>query len=74
MGVGGIIRAMDKGSSMWWTIALAVVILLILGDGSLHHRDSQIQAHPKIGGSPEPCHAGESFRHHGDSGVQYAAA
>lgn len=30
MGVGGIIRAMDKGSSMWWTIALAVVILLIL--------------------------------------------
>lgn len=28
MGVGGIIRAMSHGSSMWWTIALAVVILL----------------------------------------------
>jgi len=28
MGVGGIIRAMNRGASMWWTIALAVVILL----------------------------------------------
>ncbi len=30
MGVGGIIRAMGKGSSMWWIIALAVVILISL--------------------------------------------
>lgn len=28
MGVGGIIRAMNKDVSMWWIIALAVVILL----------------------------------------------
>ncbi len=28
MGVGGIIRAMDKGSSMWWLIAIAVAVLL----------------------------------------------
>lgn len=28
MGVGGIIRAMDKGSSMWWLIAVAVAVLL----------------------------------------------
>jgi ATP-binding cassette subfamily B protein len=28
MGVGGIIRAMDRGPSMWWTIALAVIVLL----------------------------------------------
>ena len=28
MGVGGIIRAIGKDSSMWWTIALAVIILM----------------------------------------------
>ena len=28
MGVGGIIRAIGKGSSMWWTIAVAVIVLL----------------------------------------------
>lgn len=28
MGVGGIIRAMNTGPSMWWTIALAVVVLI----------------------------------------------
>ncbi|HZD10839.1 MAG TPA: ABC transporter permease, partial [Candidatus Binatia bacterium] len=28
MGVGGIIRAIDRGPSMWWTIALAVIVLL----------------------------------------------
>jgi ATP-binding cassette subfamily B protein len=30
IGIGGIIRALDKSPSMWWIIALAVVILLIL--------------------------------------------
>jgi len=30
IGVGGIIRAMSKGSSMWWLIAIAVAILLSL--------------------------------------------
>lgn len=30
VGVGGIIRAVDKGSSMWWIIAVAVAILLSL--------------------------------------------
>jgi len=30
MGVGGIIRAMGKGSSMWWLIAVAVAVLLSL--------------------------------------------
>jgi ATP-binding cassette subfamily B multidrug efflux pump len=28
IGVGGVIRAMNKATSMWWIIALAVVILL----------------------------------------------
>jgi len=28
IGVGGIIRALDKTTSMWWIIALAVVVLL----------------------------------------------
>lgn len=28
IGVGGIIRAYGKGSSMWWTIALGVIVLL----------------------------------------------
>jgi ATP-binding cassette subfamily B protein len=28
MGIGGIIRAIGKGSSMWWTIAVAVLVLL----------------------------------------------
>jgi ATP-binding cassette subfamily B protein len=28
MGVGGIIRAVNKGSDMWWTIAVAVIVLL----------------------------------------------
>jgi ATP-binding cassette subfamily B protein len=28
MGVGGIIRAVNKGSDMWWTIAVAVMVLL----------------------------------------------
>ncbi|MCA9972397.1 MAG: ABC transporter ATP-binding protein, partial [Anaerolineales bacterium] len=28
MGVGGIIRAVSKGSSMWWTIAVAVIVLI----------------------------------------------
>jgi len=28
MGVGGIIRAVGKGSSMWWIIALAVIVLI----------------------------------------------
>ncbi|MGW8319353.1 MAG: ABC transporter ATP-binding protein [Candidatus Promineifilaceae bacterium] len=27
MGIGGIIRAVDKSASMWWTIALAVIVL-----------------------------------------------
>lgn len=30
MGVGGIIRALDKGSSMWWLIAVAVAVLLLV--------------------------------------------
>ncbi len=30
MGVGGIIRAMSKGSSMWWLIAVAVAFLMSL--------------------------------------------
>lgn len=30
IGVGGIIRAMSKGSSMWWVIALAVGVLMTL--------------------------------------------
>ncbi|GAP63015.1 ATP-binding cassette, subfamily B, bacterial [Ardenticatena maritima] len=28
IGIGGIIRALDKSPSMWWTIALAVLLLL----------------------------------------------
>lgn len=28
MGVGGVIRAMGKSSSMWWIIALAVIVLI----------------------------------------------
>ena len=28
IGVGGVMRALDKSPSMWWTIALAVVVLL----------------------------------------------
>ncbi len=30
MGVGGIIRAMGKGSSMWWVIAIGVMMLITL--------------------------------------------
>lgn len=30
MGVGGVIRAMGKGSSMWWLIAVAVLFLISL--------------------------------------------
>src|SRR5450756_1953253 len=30
MGVGGVIRAIGKSSSMWWIIALAVMVLLIM--------------------------------------------
>jgi len=30
IGVGGVIRAIGKGASMWWIIAVAVVALLIL--------------------------------------------
>jgi len=30
LGVGGIIRAIDKGASMWWIIALAVLALITL--------------------------------------------
>ncbi len=30
MGVGGVIRAINKGANMWWIIALAVAILLSL--------------------------------------------
>ncbi len=30
IGIGGIIRALSKNTSMWWTIALAVGILIIL--------------------------------------------
>jgi len=28
LGVGGIIRAIGKGSSMWWTIAIALLVLI----------------------------------------------
>ncbi|MCJ7694711.1 MAG: ABC transporter ATP-binding protein/permease [Anaerolineaceae bacterium] len=28
LGIGGVIRAIDKSASMWWIIALAVIILL----------------------------------------------
>ncbi|MHA1341053.1 MAG: ABC transporter ATP-binding protein [Promethearchaeota archaeon] len=30
MGIGGIIRALDKALNMWWILALAVIILLCL--------------------------------------------
>ena len=30
MGVGGVIRAIGKSSSMWWIIAVAVMVLLIM--------------------------------------------
>ncbi|MHB1385240.1 MAG: ABC transporter ATP-binding protein, partial [Bellilinea sp.] len=30
IGVGGITRAMDKSASMWWIIAIGVILLLIL--------------------------------------------
>ncbi len=30
IGIGGVIRALDKGASMWWIIALAVSVLLAL--------------------------------------------
>ncbi len=30
IGVGAVIRALDKSPSMWWTIALAVLLLLLL--------------------------------------------
>ncbi|HQP07404.1 MAG TPA: ABC transporter ATP-binding protein [Anaerolineaceae bacterium] len=30
MGIGGIIRALEKDSSMWWLIAVAVAILLVV--------------------------------------------
>ena len=30
LGIGGIIRAVDKSANMWWIIALAVVVLLSL--------------------------------------------
>ena len=30
IGIGGVIKALDKSASMWWIIALAVVILLSL--------------------------------------------
>ena len=30
MGIGGIIRAMGKGSSMWWLIAVAVLVMISL--------------------------------------------
>jgi len=30
MGIGGVIRAVDKSPNMWWIIALAVVILMLL--------------------------------------------
>lgn len=30
IGVGGITRAMDKSTSMWWIIAIGVILLLIL--------------------------------------------
>ncbi len=30
MGIGGVIRAMSKGSSMWWIIAVAVAFLISL--------------------------------------------
>lgn len=30
IGIGGILRALDKSPSMWWTIALAVGVLLLM--------------------------------------------
>lgn len=30
IGIGGVIRAIDKSASMWWIIALAVIVLLSL--------------------------------------------
>lgn len=30
LGIGGVIRAIDKSPNMWWIIALSVVILLVL--------------------------------------------
>ena len=30
MGIGGVIRAIDKSPNMWWIIALAVALLILL--------------------------------------------
>ncbi|QEE15737.1 ABC transporter ATP-binding protein [Promethearchaeum syntrophicum] len=30
MGIGGVIRALDKASSMWWIVGIAVLLLILL--------------------------------------------
>ena len=48
MGVGGIIRAIGKSSSMWWIIAVAVITLLGLIADRLLDLAAQIQDHPEL--------------------------
>jgi len=37
MGIGGVIRAIDKSANMWWLIGLAVLVLVGIQSGSDRH-------------------------------------
>ena len=69
MGIGGVIRAVGKGGSMWWIIAVAVLVLIgLIADRHLD-RPAQVQDHPETDRPPQPGGPGEPVGHDGHPGL-----
>jgi ATP-binding cassette subfamily B multidrug efflux pump len=73
MGIGGTIRAIGKGSSMWWTIAVAVIVLHQRGNWhSGLHRPAQVPPRAEANRPAQPGRTRESVRYARHPRLQYA--
>ena len=72
IGVGGVIRALAKSTSMWWIIALAVIVLLGLIMTVFSISLPKFKSHP---GPDRPAQPGDTRKlvwHDGHPGLQHA--
>ncbi len=73
MGVGGIIRAVGKDSSMWWIIAVAVGMLLSLVVIVFSLSLPKFKMHAEPDRPAQPGDARKPVGHDGDPRLQHAA-